>query len=368
MSKNQIQQPLLTTYQLGEIVLNNRIIMSSLTRVRVTNPDGAPTQLNATYYTQRASAGLILSEGTSISKNSIGYINLPGIYTQEQVKGWKLVTDAVKAKNGKMFLQLSHGGSVSHPDFFDGELPAGPSAVNPMEMSSTPEGFKNTVTPRAFTVAEIKTIIQEYVEAAKNAKAAGFYGIEVHAQIFTLIPQFLSLFTNQRTDEYGGSIENRSRFLFEVLDAVKGVFQSNQIGIKFTPAAFFNVIRPDQETIQLYEYLLGKLSDYDLAYVQIVGPEVDLKGTVLEEWNDNYFAHFRKMYKGTLMVNRGFTRETGNAIIESGIADLVSFGEPFIANPDLVERFEKNILLAAGKKDTYYTGAEIGYTDYPAAE
>lgn len=358
------QQPLLTEYHLGDLKLTNRVIMASMTRGRAGNGEGAPTALNATYYAQRASAGLILSESAWVSKNAIGYINLPGIYTQEQVTGWKLVTEAVHQQQGKIFLQLAHSGAVSHPDFFNGELPLGPSAINPGEKTYTPEGFKDTLTPRPYSIAEIKETINEFKIAAQNAKAAGFDGIELHAQLFTLIPQFLSAATNQRTDEYGGSIENRARLLFEILDTLKEVFNSGRIGIKFTPAGFYSVIQPDAETISAYEYILNKLSDDDLAYVQIVGPDVELKGTAIDAWSEDYFSHFRKMYKGTLLVNRGFSKQTGNEIIESGIADLVSFATSFIANPDLVKRFEQDIPLATAGMDTYYAGGEKGYTDY----
>ncbi len=313
--------------------------------------------------------GLILSEGTWVSPKAIGFINVPGIYTREQIEGWKRVTKAVHDKGGLIFSQLGHIGSASHPDFFDGELPGGPSAINPQTRCFTPEGFKDTLTPRELTVAEIKQTIQDYKQAAKNAKEAGFDGVEVHALAGMLIPQFLSPATNQRTDEYGGNIENRARIVFEILDAIIGVWDSTRIAIKFMPVALSHVgiVKPDEETIPMFQYILKKLSDYNLAYLHIAGPAEDLTGTPVEVLQDNYFSHFRKNYSGRLMANLGFTQESGNAILKEGTADLVSFGAPFIANPDLVERFTYNLPLSESDRDTYYAGGENGYVDYPAS-
>ncbi|MDN5287868.1 MAG: flavoprotein NADH-dependent oxidoreductase [Mucilaginibacter sp.] len=362
----QNQEPLLTTYQMGDILLPNRVVMTSLTRCRATNPDLAPTDLHVEYYAQRASAGFILTEGTWISERAVGFINIPGIYSKTQTEAWKRVTDAVHEKNGKIFVQLVHSGSVSHPDFLQGELPLGPSAINPQEKAFTPLGFKDTLTPAEYTTVQIKETIGEYRLAAENAKKAGFDGLEIHAQIFTLIPQFLSEATNQRTDEYGGSIENRARLLFEILDTVKKVYPAKRIGVKFTPAAFNpGIIKPDITTITMFDYILEKLNGYHLAYVELVGPAVDLTGTPLDLLKDNYFEHFRNIYNGTIMANLGFTQESGNAIISKGTADLVSFGTLYIANPDLVQRFEQNSLLSKGDPDTYYAGEAKGFTDYP---
>lgn len=365
----KVKQPLLEEYQLGDLRLKNRVVMASLTRGRATNAGLVPTPLMAEYYAQRASAGLILSEGTWVNAKSIGFINVPGIYTREQVKGWKLVTKAVHDKGGLIFSQLGHIGSASHPDFFNGELPAGPSAINPQTRSFTPWGFKDSLTPRELSVAEIKQTVQDYKQAAQNAKEAGFDGVEVHAQTGMLIPQFLSRATNQRRDEYGGSIENRARMVFEILDAITEVWDSTRVAIKFTPVAISHVgiMTPDEETIPTFRYILGKLSDYNLAYLHIVGPAEDLTGTPVEVLQDNYFSHFRKNYSGRLMANLGFTQESGNAILKENTADLVSFGAPFIANPDLVERFEHFLPLSESNRDTYYTGGENGYTDYPRA-
>jgi N-ethylmaleimide reductase len=362
-------QALLEEYQLGDLKLKNRVIMAPMTRARATNAGLVPTPLMARYYAQRASAGLILSEGTWMSSKAIGFINVPGIYTREQIEGWKLVTKAVHDKGGLIFSQLGHIGSASHPDFFDGELPAGPSAINPQTHSFTPEGFKETLTPRELTAAEIKQTVQDFKQAARNAKEAGFDGVEVHAQAGMLIPQFLSMATNQRADKYGGSIENRARIVFEILDAIIEVWDSTRVAIKFTPVAISHVgvVKPDEETIPMFQYILKKLSDYNLAYLHIVGPAEDLTGTPVEALQHNYFSHFRHHYRGRLMANLGFTQESGNAILIEGTADLVSFGTPFIANPDLVERFKYNLPLSEANRDTYYAGNENGYADYPAA-
>ncbi|WP_343688688.1 alkene reductase [Chitinophaga sp.] len=363
-------QPLLEEYQIGDLRLKNRVVMASLTRGRATNAGLVPTPLMARYYAQRASAGLILSEGTWVNSKSIGFINVPGIYTQEQVEGWKLVTQAVHNKGGLIFSQLGHIGAASHPDFFDGELPAGPSAINPQTHSYTPQGFKDTLTPREFTLTEIKQTIQDYRQAAKNAKEAGFDGVEVHAQAGMLIPQFLSLATNHRTDEYGGSIENRARIIFDILDVILEVWESTRVAIKFAPVAYSHVgiVTPDEETIPLFQYILKKLNDYNLAFLHIAGPAEPLTGTPVEALQDNYFSHFRYHYSGRLMANLGFTQESGNTILKEGIADLVSFGTLFIANPDLPVRFRYNLPLSAFDRETLYSGDENGYTSYPEVE
>ena len=359
---------LLTPFQLGDITLPNRVIMASMTRARATNTAIVPTDLHAAYYAQRTSAGLILSESAWVSKNAIGFLNIPGIFTTEQTQAWKKVTDAVHQENGRIFLQLAHIGAASHPDYFNGELPLGPSAINPEEKSFTPQGFKNTVTPRAYTIEQIRETIEEYHQAAINAKAAGFDGLELHAQLFTLIPQFLSAATNQRTDEYGGNITNRSKILFEILDVLIKVFPGKKVGIKFTPAAFnTGIIRPDENTIADYEYLLHKLNEYDIAFLEIVGPAVTLAGTPVALWEDQYYSFFRNNYKGTIMANLGFNYDSGNKIIADGLADLVSFATPFIANPDLVNRFAHDLPLAVADQATYYTGGKKGFIDYPNA-
>ncbi|MET0244482.1 MAG: alkene reductase [Flavitalea sp.] len=360
---------LLDQYQLGDLRLKNRVVMASMTRGRAANPGLVPTPLMAEYYAQRASAGLILSEGTWVSAKARGFINVPGIYTSEQVEGWKLVTKAVHDKGGLIFSQLGHIGSASHPDFFDGELPAGPSAINPQTHSFTPHGFKETLIPREFAIEEIKATIADFKQAATNARNAGFDGIEIHAQAGMLIPQFISLATNHRTDQYGGNIENRARIIFEILDAILEVWDSQRVAIKFTPVALSHVgiMKPDEETIAMFQYILKQLNEYDLAYLHIVGPAEDLTGTPVEVLQNDYYRHFRNHYRGKLVANMGFDFESGNAILNEGKADLVSFGTPFIANPDLIVRFKNKLALAEPNRDKFYAGADDGYTDYPMA-
>lgn len=357
-------QPLLTPYQLGPVSLANRVVMAPMTRSRAGNPANVPTKLHATYYAQRAGAGLIVSEGTQVSKQGVGYINTPGIHSEEQVEGWKLVTTAVHDKGGKIFAQLWHVGRISHPDFHNGELPVAPSAINPNEKSFTPNGFKETLAPRSLEVYEIKAIVEDFRRAAENALKAGFDGVELHGANGYLLHQFFNRSSNVRTDEYGGSIGNRARFLFEVLDALQGTIGYERVGVRLNPTlhgAFG--MTADEETIPTFEYIVWRLNDYDLAYLHLTEPFTpveDIPYLVAE-----VAKHFRPLYQGTLIINKGFTRETGNQIIEDGLADLVAFGVPFIANPDLVERFAQDAELSQPDQALFYTGGEKGYIDYP---
>jgi len=358
------KQPLLDSYQLGNIKLNNRLVMAPMTRSRAENDGQVPTDLIVQYYEQRVSAGLIITEGTQVSQQAVGYINTPGIYSEEQVAGWKKVTTAVHSKGGKIFAQLWHVGRISHPDFHDGNLPVAPSAINPNDKSFTPQGFKETVTPRALETAEIKAIVQDFKKAAANAVAAGFDGVEIHSSNGYLFHQFFNKCSNQRTDEYGGSIENRARFLFEVLDAVKEVMELNQVGIRLNPS-MHNLfgITVDEETIPTFEYIVQRLNSYNLAYLHLSEPfaPVDEVPYAVKE----IAKHFRPLYNGTLIINKGFNRETGNQVISDGYADLVAFGVPFIANPDLVARFAEGADLNQPDPATFYTGGAKGYVDYP---
>jgi len=359
------KQPLLEPYQLRNITLNNRMVMAPMTRSRAENAGNVANELSVQYYEQRASAGLIITEGTQISKQAVGYINTPGIYSDEQVTGWKKVTDAVHAKGGKIFAQLWHVGRMSHPDFHNGELPVAPSAINPHDKAFTPEGFKETVTPRALEISEIKAIVQDFKNAAANAIAAGFDGVEIHSSNGYLFHQFFSRCSNQRTDEYGGSIENRARFLFEVLDAVKEVIDLNQVGVRLNPSMHNQFgITVDEETIPTFAYIVQGLNSYNLAYLHLSEPfaPVDNVPYAVKE----IAKHFRPLYKGTLIINKGFNRETGNQVIADGYADLVAFGVPFIANPDLVERYAQEANLNQPDPATFYTGGAKGFIDYPA--
>ena len=358
------QQSLLKKYNLQGLMLKNRIVMAPMTRSRADNPENAPTDLIAEYYAQRASAGLIISEGSQISKRAVGYINTPGIYSNEQVEGWKKVTSAVHAKEGKIFIQLWHVGRMSHPDFHNGDLPLSASALNPNSKSYTPQGFKDTVTPKAMTPDEINETIADYGQAAKNAVAAGFDGVEIHASNGYLLHQFFSRTSNIRTDEYGGSIENRARILIEVLDEVKKYIPANRIGIRLNPSlhGVFGMTL-DEETIPTFDYIVTRLNDDNLAYLHLSEPFTDVTNVPGAE--PHIARHYRPMYKGSLMINSAFNRETGNKVIDDGLADLVAFAKLFISNPDLVERFEALAETYAWNQDTFYTPGPVGYTDYP---
>jgi N-ethylmaleimide reductase len=353
---------------LGDLALPNRIVMASMTRGRADNAGLVPSALNAEYYAQRASAGMILTEGTWPSPDAIGYINVPGIYTDAQEQGWRLVTDAVHAAGGRIFVQLGHTGTAAHPSLRGGVVPAGPSAVNPLQNVFAAGGFTATVTPRAMTIADIQGVVDDYRSAAVRAKRAGFDGIELHGSSTYLIPQFLNERLNIRDDDYGGSPEKRARFLFESLEALISVWGRDRVGIKLAPGVT-NVggFVATDATIPTYEHVVDRLNDYPLAYLQLAKYAGDLAGSPVEWLNDNLFVHFRPRFRGTLIANGGFTFEHGNAIIADGLADLVSFALPFIANPDLVERFANGIPLATAARDTFYAGGPHGYIDYPRA-
>jgi N-ethylmaleimide reductase len=362
-----MSQPLLRPIKLNDLELNNRVIMAPMTRSRAANEGNVPNDLMVTYYTQRASAGLIISEGTQISEQAVGYINTPGMYSQEQVAGWKKVTDAVHAKGGKIFAQLWHVGRMSHPDFHKGVLPVAPSAINPNAQAYTPQGFKNTETPRALTLTEIEQIVQDYKAAAKNATDAGFDGVEIHASNGYLLHQFFNGTSNTRTDEYGGSKENRARILFEVIEAIKEVMPVERIGVRLNPSlhGIFGMTL-DEETIPTFDYIIEKLNNYKLSYLHLSEPFNDVSKVPHAE--QNIAKRYRPIFKGNLIINAGFTQEKGNAVIEAGEADMVAFGVPFIANPDLPERFRLNEELQEADKNTFYSPGAEGYIDYPTLE
>ena len=359
------EQPLLKEIMMGDLLLKNRLVMAPMTRNRANNPENRATELQAKHYGQRSSAGLIITCGSQVSKDAVGYINTPGIYSEAQIDGWKLVTDAVHKNEGKIFIQLWHVGRMSHPDHHNGEPPLAPSAINPKSKSFTSEGFKDTVTPRAMTLDDIKQTIQDFKNAASNAMKAGFDGVEVHSSNGYLFHQFFARCSNNRTDEYGGSIENRTKFLFEVIDAIKGVMPENRIGARLNPS-FHEIfgITVDEETIPTFEYIVKKLNNYDLAYLHLSEPFTDVSDVPFAE--TKIAKHFRPLYKNTLMINRKKKKEKGNRVIEENLADLVAFGKLFISNPDLPKRFELNGDIARWDKHTFYTPGEKGYTDYPS--
>ena len=360
------KQSLLTPYNTN-LNLKNRVVMAPMTRSRANNEGKVATdELQGLYYEQRASAGLLITEGSQVSEKAVGYINTPGIYTDAQVEGWKKVTKRVHDKGGKIFIQLWHVGRMSHPDFHNGELPVSASALNPNAKSFTPEGFKDTVTPKAMTIADIKQTVDDFKNAATNAIKAGFDGVEIHSSNGYLFQQFFNGCSNKRTDDYGGSFENRARFFFEVVDAIKAVIPQEKIGVRFNPSlhGMFGITL-DEDTIPTFEYIIKKLNDYNLAYVHLSEPFTDVSEVPFAV--TEIAKHFRPLYNGTLMINTAFDQDKGNKIIEAGEADLVAYGKPFISNPDLVERFENNLELAEWDQDTFYTTGEKGYTDYPKA-
>lgn len=343
------------------------MVMAPMTRSRSDNPGNVATELTAEYYEQRASAGLIITEGTYVSKEAIGFINVPGIYTEEQTAGWKLVTQVVQAKGGKIFAQLWHVGRLSHPALQDGKLPLAPSALNPFDKAYTSEGFADTVVPREMTTEDIKRTIGDFKLAAANAVKAGFDGIEIHAANGYLFHQFFNVYSNRRNDEYGGSIENRARILFETLDALKEVIGLNRVGVRLNPSLHgAQGMMIDAETIPVHEYIVTKLNEYGLAYLHLTEPFTPVENVPYAV--KEVAKHFRPLFNGTVIINKGFNRETGNQVIESGDADLVAYGVPFLANPDLVERFAKNAALNTPDKNTFYSTGPKGYVDYPTLE
>lgn len=360
---------LFSPVKLGSYTLPNRMVMAPMTRLRAGAGD-VPVPLNATYYAQRASAGLIVTECTMVSPQSHGYMNCPGIYSPEQVAGWQLVTDAVHARGGRIFLQLWHCGRISHPLLQEGgTLPVAPSAIAAEGELHTPEGKRPMVTPRALETHEIPGIVEDFRKGAENALAAGFDGVEFHGAFGYLIDQFLQDGSNQRTDEYGGSVENRARFLLEVVEAAASVWGADRVGIKLSPSNTFYSMY-DSNPIATFGYVVNALNRFGLAYIHMMEP--NQKDLATRNVLNPVTPIFRPIFKGTLITNGGYDKEKGNAILASGGADLVSFGQLFLANPDLPKRFEVNAALNTPNPKTFYGQGEIqaekGYTDYPSLE
>lgn len=345
---------------LGSISLKNRIVMAPLTRNRA-GEGAVPQAMNVTYYEQRASAGLIVTEATPISPMGHGYPALPGIYKDAQVVGWKKITDAVHAKGGKIVIQLWHVGRISHPSLLPNNvLPVAPSAIKPAGKAFTYEGLVDYVTPRALEVDELPAIVQDYVHATKCAIAAGFDGVEIHAANGYLLDQFLRDGTNHRTDAYGGSYENRARLLMEVTRAVVDTIGADKVGVRLSPVNPFNDMK-DSNPQAIFNYVADALNQFGLAYLHAVEGGIHGGG----ESDPFDFSAFRKLFKGAYMANLSYDKARGNAAIASGHADVIAFGVPFIANPDLVERFRLDAPLNEADSKTFYGGTEKGYTDYP---
>ncbi len=347
---------------LGPYTLTNRIAMAPLTRSRADDA-GVPGELQAKYYAQRASAGLIISEATNISAQGKGYIKTPGIWSPEQVAGWKLTTKAVHEKGGRIFLQLWHVGRISHPDLQPGGvLPVAPSAVQPEGVQAyTYEGFKPLVTPRALETDEIAGIVADYAKAAKNSLDAGFDGVEIHSANGYLLQQFLSDRTNKRTDKYGGSVENRTRIVVEVTEAVTKVWGGDRVGIRISPLTKFGDITEGNPE-PVYTSLIEQLNPFNLAYLHVI--EGDTQG---ERHPAGAFdlQKLRRAFNGLYMANNNYTLELAVEAREKNLADIICFGRPFISNPDLVERLKQGAPLTPPDNSTFYAGDEKGYIDYP---
>lgn len=345
--------------KLGSIALKNRMVMAPLTRNRA-GEGGVPQDLNVTYYEQRASAGLIVTEATPISLMGHGYPALPGIYTDAQIAGWKKVTDAVHAKGGKIVIQLWHVGRISHPSLLNGELPVAPSAIKPAGKAFTYKGLVDYVEPRALDASELPAIVQDYVHATQCALKAGFDGVEIHAANGYLLDQFMRDGSNTRTDNYGGSFENRARLLLEVTKAVVETAGADKVGIRISPVNPFNDMH-DSNPQALFNYVTEQLNQFNLAYLHAV--EGGIHGGGKADAFD--FDQMRKLYKGAYMANLSYDKARGNAAIASGHADVIAYGVPFIANPDLVERYKTDATLNEADSKSFYGGTEKGYTDYP---
>ena len=352
---------LLSPYDLGEITLENRMVMSPMTRSRAVDGN-VPNPLAATYYQQRATAGLIVTEGTQVSSQGVGYIRTPGIHSPEQVAGWRQVTEAVHRAGGRIFAQLWHVGRISHPDFHGGDLPVAPSAVAADGEVFTNKGRTKMVTPRALELRELPGIIDQFKRGAENAKAAGFDGVELHGANGYLLDQFLRDGTNRRTDAYGGSIRNRVRFPLEVTEAVVAVWGPDGVGYKVSPNSTFNSMS-DSDPGATYAYFADELSKLGLVYLHATegvagpmapAPELNRVAPIL-----------RQRFAGALILNGGYDVHSANAAIARGEADLIAFGVPFLANPDLPERYARQAPLNAPDQATFYAGDAKGYVDYP---
>ena len=355
---------LFSSYTLGPYELRNRVVMAPMTRNRA-GEGGVPTALNAEYYAQRSSAGLIVTEGAQVSLQGVGYPATPGIHDAKQAEGWRIVTDAVHGKGGRIFLQLWHVGRISHPSLQPGGgLPVAPSAVKPDGDAFTLEGLKPFVTPRALETDEIPGIVEQYERAARLALEAGFDGVEIHGANGYLIDQFLRDRTNRRTDSYGGAIENRVRFLMEVTDAVTGVWGGNRVGVRISPLNAFNSMS-DSAPEDTFSYAAGALSSFGLAYLHVVEASIGLDGVTPQAFD---YRGLKEGFKGTYIANGAFPRDRAEEALADGRADLVSFGASYLSNPDLVERLKADAPLNQPDQSTFYGGGKEGYTDYPFME
>ncbi|WP_395753012.1 alkene reductase [Prosthecobacter sp.] len=345
---------LFDSLQLGPLQLPNRIFLAPLTRARA-GQQRVPNALMAEYYRQRASAGLILTEATSVTPMGVGYANTPGIWSQEQVAGWQLVTQAVHEAGGHIFLQLWHVGRISDPMFLDGALPVAPSAIAAAGHVSLVRPEKPFVKPRALELSEIPGIIEAFRKGAENAKLAGFDGVEIHGANGYLLDQFLQSKTNHRTDEYGGSVENRARLMLEVADAVISIWGADRVGMHLAPRGDAHDMG-DANPLETFSHVARELGRRKIAFIAAREHQAP----------DSIGPALKKAFGGVYVANEKFTLESGNAILAAGDADAVAFGVPFLANPDLPKRFAQNAALNAPDPSTFYADGAKGYTDYPA--
>lgn len=344
------------TVRVGRNTLQNRLVMAPMVRSRA-QFDGTPGELAATYYSQRAGVGLIVAEGTQPSEDGQGYFATPGIYTDAHVAGWKKIADAIHAKGSRLFIQVMHAGRMSHPDNTPHHRQAvAPSAIAPGTGIFTAKGMQDVPVPRALSVAEIHQTVADFAFAARRAVEAGADGVEIHGANTYLIQQFFAPSANTRTDEYGGSIENRARFALEVVKAVAGEIGADRVAIRLSPGTTVWGFDEGPEGPDLYRYLVAELDKLGMAYLHI-----------MHMGNESLLAEIRKLWRGALILNRpGRQREQIGADIASGLADLESYGQMVLANPDFVERLKQNAPMNAPHPESYFGGSEQGYTDYPA--
>ena len=340
--------------QFGGISLSNRIIMSPLTRTRA-GDNRAPDDLVRLYYCQRADAGMIITEATSITAQGVGYPNTAGIWTKEHIEGWKRVTEAVHKRGGKIVLQLWHVGRISDPELLNGEIPVAPSAIAPAGQVALLRPKRDYVVPRALQLGEIKEIVQDFAQAARNAKEAGFDGVEVHGANGFLIDQFLHDSSNQRTDEYGGSIQNRARFLLEVVDAVSAIWSPGRVGVHLSPRVGIHSMH-DSDPESLFCHVAQELGKRNLAFMFLREPEGP----------EALAPKMKKLFGGPVIINGDYTLEAAQKVIDRGDGDAVAFGRLFIANPDLVTRLRDGQPFNEPDPSTFYGSGAKGYTDYPA--
>jgi N-ethylmaleimide reductase len=358
------KQNLLAPCTIGNLTLKNRMVMAPMTRCRAIGSN-VPGPLAVTYYTQRASAGLIITEGSQVSPLGVGFVRTPGIYAKEQVEGWTAVTEAVHGAGGTIFLQLWHVGRVSHPDFLGGELPVAPSALPVDEDLHVPSGKKPIPVPRALETFEVKDIVRQFRTGAVNAKKAGFDGVEIHGANGYLLDQFLRDGSNHRTDAYGGSLENRARLPLEVAEAVTAIWGIGRVSYRISPHLLLHAMA-DSNPQATFSYLARELSIRGIRFIHLVEPVGGKLGAVPPA--SRMVPLIRENFNGALILNGGYDYASAETAVRDGTADLVSFGTPFLANPDLPRRFLQGAPLNTADVAMYYAGEEKGYTDYPALD